>query len=132
MPRYEFTGSHELVMHGLQHHVNATVTRVQKLDPDTTVEFLPESTVIAEPGDLIETADPYPHAFMVNADTGETDVPAPDQKPDEADVKRRDGAEPDNGGPVAAVGGRKRRSASGKAAETAQASTAPDPDKPQE
>jgi hypothetical protein len=74
VPRYRFVGSAESVLHGLSHGVNALLDRDEHGQPD-------ESTVVAEPGDLVETDEPYPHALMVNLETGETDVdddePAP-------------------------------------------------------
>jgi hypothetical protein len=57
MPTYRFTGSHETVMHGLSHGVNATLHRDSHGQPDG-------STLVALPGDEITTTDLYLHAHM--------------------------------------------------------------------
>lgn len=57
MPRYQYTDVHERVLHGLAHGVNASVTR----DDDPVDE---QGTVVARPGDVITTNDPFEHAFL--------------------------------------------------------------------
>lgn len=75
MPRYRFTGFFETVLHGLAHGVNATLHRAGE-DGEPLEHDQPEgSTVVAQPGDEIETDETYPHAHMVNIDTGEPDEP---------------------------------------------------------
>jgi hypothetical protein len=73
MPRYRFIGSVERVLFGLVHgkEGNAVLHRDggDHGQPD-------ESTVVARPGDEVETTEPYPHAEMVNVETGEIDEPA--------------------------------------------------------
>jgi hypothetical protein len=68
VPRYRFTGAFETVLHGLIHGANAVLHR-----PEAEHEQPPGSTVVAQPGDEIETDEPYPHAQLVNTDTGEPD-----------------------------------------------------------
>ena len=58
MPRYRYIGADPRVLHGLAHGVNATLTRRGGHDqPDG-------STLLVEPGDVVETAEPYPHALL--------------------------------------------------------------------
>jgi len=75
MPRYRFTGFHETVLTGLSHGVNAELHRDDDGEP---VDFtgLAESTVVARPRDEVTTAEPYPHAWIVNTDTDAPDLPA--------------------------------------------------------
>lgn len=72
MPNYRFVGAFERVLHGLSYGVNAELVGA---DPDTAAEHPLESTVVARPGDEITTTEPYPHAEMVNTDTGTPDAP---------------------------------------------------------
>lgn len=68
--RYRFAGEVETVLFGLSHGVNALLHR------DGEEHGQPDgSTVVARPGDEVETEEPYPHAHLVNIDTDETDVP---------------------------------------------------------
>lgn len=72
MPRYLFTGSFETVLHGLAHGVNAVLHRSG--EDDSAEHGQPDgSTVVAQPGDEVETDEAYPHAQLVNVETGEPD-----------------------------------------------------------
>ncbi|MGN6607965.1 MAG: hypothetical protein ACTHMS_13260 [Jatrophihabitans sp.] len=54
MPRYRFLGEVEHFLLGLSHGVNATIERDR--DPDREPDG---STVVARPGDVITTTEPY-------------------------------------------------------------------------
>jgi len=69
MPRYKFVGSVERVLTGLRNGVEAVLHRVDHGQPDG-------STVVALPGDEIETTEPYLHSEMVNVETGVSDLEA--------------------------------------------------------
>lgn len=74
MPRYRFTGFHEIVLTGLQHGGNAELHRADA-DGEPVEHGQPAgSTVVARPGDEVTTSDRYPHALLVNVDSGEPDL----------------------------------------------------------
>jgi hypothetical protein len=93
MPRYRFTGLFETVLTGLSHGVNAVLHRDDDHgQPDG-------STVVAQPGDEIETTEPYLHALMVNVDTGSPDLEvaapaAPASKPAKKRAPRKAAQKP--------------------------------------
>lgn len=64
MPRYQYTGDHPLILTGLIAGANATVTG---REPG-------EGTLVAEPGDVIDTHDAYEHALLTELDAD--DAPA--------------------------------------------------------
>lgn len=82
MPRYQFTGPVETVLSGLSHGVNATLHRTHDHEAcdcpgDPGDHGQPAgSTLVARTGDVVETDATYPHAWMVNLDTGAPDLPA--------------------------------------------------------
>lgn len=57
MARYRFIGSVETVLSGLVHGVNARLHRDGHGQPDG-------STVVAQPGDVVEVDGDYPHALL--------------------------------------------------------------------
>lgn len=65
MPRYQYTGDHPLILTGLIAGANATVTG---REPG-------EGTLVAEPGDVIDTHDVYEHALLTELDA-EEEAPA--------------------------------------------------------
>ena len=77
MPEYIYVGADERVLLGLSNGVNATLTRAE-IDPESgePIEHgQPEgSTVVARTKDQVRTDQPYPHALMINTETGESDV----------------------------------------------------------
>lgn len=68
MPRYRFEGTWETVLHGLRHNIEAVLHRADGHEqPDG-------STIVIQPGDELETKEPFPHPQLVNVATGEPDV----------------------------------------------------------
>lgn len=83
MPEYRYAGAFETVLNGLVNGGNARLRRYvddARVDPEQPAG----STVVAQPGDVITTDEPYPNAWMVNTATGEPD-PEPESSESAAD-----------------------------------------------
>lgn len=78
MARFKFVGPVETVLHGLTHGVNATLHRKGHGQPDG-------STVVAQPGDLLDIKGDYPHALLEPAPAPAKKTPAKKAAPKPAD-----------------------------------------------
>lgn len=74
MPEYHFTGTSPRVLTGLSQGVNALLLPTDRPTPPYG------STIEAQPGDSLETNEPYEHPELELAETAPvTDAPAPDE-----------------------------------------------------
>jgi hypothetical protein len=78
MPEYRFVGSFETVLLGLQNGVNAHLRRYTPDGAPVDPGQPDGSTVVAQPGDLISTDEPYENALLVEDGGPQIAATAPD------------------------------------------------------